>query len=405
MPFGLGGGGGDTEFTYKKIVWALLIISILPLMINLVVSPADETDEWEREYNSISQQFYNSAGVPPSASMEVWALRGIYTPLSDPSASYGYTDDGWLYGSAIRDNTPNQYEGSAWDTERFKVAQADNGLWYYVQAPAARADIVTATWDGIKITSTEGATVYTSVSMDTAHKSDVFFTTNNRLDINGHYYYGYTGYRYSFSPLHSYQSTNGDGETLDVSSTSSSLSLIFYQYNTLSGLAGQLSISGNDEGVAYLSSQDIIREYEGINYTATFDMTFSKMPMHLQIRLNPAAIAKGMTIEQCWDGGYWSVVVYGDRNVEDYVGGVFGGTSDFSLENMFEVFTDLFGFRLADHYDIDGWVGILASLVFSLAFYAVLVAIAVANPYMWGIIAIVGILQGLVGLSGSWWPF
>lgn len=397
------GGGGDTEFTYKKIVWALLIISILPLMINLLVSPAAEEDVWADEYNSISAQYYESAGVPPSASMEVWALRGIYVPYT--SGAYGYTDDGWLHGGAITFNTPAQYNGAAWATERFTVHQADNGLWYYTSAPSSRNDIVVApNTDGV-ITSTEGATVYTAVTMDTAHKSDTFFTTADRVEVNGHYYYGYTGYRYSFSPLHSYQSTNGDGQTLDVSSTSSSLSLIWYQYNTLSGIAGQLSISGNDEGVAYLTSQDIVRKYEGVNFTATFDMMFSKMPMHLQIRLNPAAIAAGMSVEQCWDGGYWSVLVYGDRDIEDYVGGVFGGTSDFSLENMFEVFTDLFGFRLADHYDIDGWVAILASLVFSLAFYAVLLAVAVANPYMWAIIAVVGILQGLVGLGGDWWPF
>ena len=399
------GGGGDTEFTYKKIVWALLIISILPLMINLMVNPVDTEDKWAEEYSSITQQYYESAGVPPSASMEVWALRGIYTPYT--SGPYGYTDDGWLHGGVVTTNTPGQYDGQAWTSEQFSVAQADNGLWYYTSAPSSRQDIVVAQWDATnqKITSTEGATVYTAVTMDNAHKSDTFFTASDRVQIGSHYYYGYTGYRYSFSPLHSYQSTNADGKTLDVSSTSSSLSLIWYQYNSLSGIAGQLSISGTDGGVSYLTSQDIVKRYEGVNFTATFDMQFAQMPMHLQIRLNPAAIAAGLNVQQCWDGGYWSVLVYGDRDIEDYVGGVFGGTSDFSLENMFEVFTDLFGFRLADHYDIDGWVGILASLVFSLAFYAVLLSIAVANPYMWGIIAIVGVLQGLVGLTGDWWPF
>lgn len=403
MAFNFGGSGGDTEFTFKRIVWALLIISILPIMITVMVSPAGEPDEWEEEYNSITAQYYESAGIPPSASMEVWALRGIYTPYT--SGAYGYTDDGWLHGGAVTSNSPDQYSGSAWTSETFTVAQADNGLWYYTKAPSSRNDITTAAHVGTTITSTDGATVYTAVTMDTAHKSDTFFTTSDRVEIDGHYYYGYTGYRYSFSPLHSYQSTNGDGQTLDVSSTSSSLSLIWYQYNTLSGIAGQLSISGNDEGVAYLTSQDIIRQYEGVNFTATFDMMFSKMPMHLQIRLNPAAIAAGLSVEQCWDGGYWSVLVYGDRDVEDYVGGIFGGTSDFSLENMFEIFTSLFTFRLADHYDIDGWVAIVVSLIFSLAFYAVLLAVAVANPYMWAVIAVVGILQGLVGLTGDWWPF
>ena len=56
MAFNFGGSGGDTEFTFKRIVWALLIISILPIMITVMVSPAGEPDEWEEEYNSITAQ-------------------------------------------------------------------------------------------------------------------------------------------------------------------------------------------------------------------------------------------------------------------------------------------------------------------------------------------------------------
>lgn len=397
------GGGGDTQFTFKRVIWALLIVSILPLMLNLVLTPAAE-DEWQDEYESISQQYYEASGVPPSASMELWALSGVFVPYS--SGSYGYTDDGWLHGGRITNYSPSQFDGAAWTRDDYTVAQADNGLWYYTSKPYNNDSIVAAVTDGGgHITDTNGATVYTAVMMDNAHKSDTFFTASNRVESNGHYYYGYTGWRYAFSPVHSYQTTNGDGTTYDVKNNSTSLSLIWYQYNTLSGIAGQLSLSGSDSGLSYLSAQDIVRKYEGINFTATFDMQFSNIPMHIQIRLNPSAIAQGMSIEDCWNGGYWSVMVYGDRDLEDYVGGIFGGTDDFSIENMFAIFTDLFSFRLADHYDIDGWVGIVASLVFSLAFYAVLIAVAVSNPYMWFIIAIIGIFQTLASVGTGWWPF
>lgn len=401
----IGFGGGDTEFTYKRVVWALLIVSVLPLMINILASPLVE-DEWREEYESISGQYYETNGIPPSAGMEVWALRGIYVPYT--SSSYNYTEDGWLYGGKVTSNSPDQYSGGVWIDERFTVAQADNGLWYYTKAPNNRQDIQVATTDPddpSEIIDTSGATVYTAVTMDVAHKSDTFFTSSDYTEIDGHYYYGYTGYRYSFSPIHTYKSTNGDGNTYEVTSSSTSLSLIWYQYQSLSGISGMLSLAGSNSGLSFLSSADIIRAYEGINFTATFDMEFSSMPMHIQIRLNPAAIAAGFSIEDCWNNGFWSVLVYGDRDLEDYVGGVFGGTSDFSLENILEVFFDLFTFRLADHYDIDGWVGILASLVFSLSFYAVILSLGVSNPIIWGIIAIVGLLQGLVSLGSGWWPF
>lgn len=400
--FGMDGGGGDTQFTYKRIVWALLIISVLPLILSFMMTPEADDDSWADEYESISKQYYESAGVPASAGTELWTLTGIYTPYT--SGEYGYTDDGWLYGEKVNNYTPSQYAG--WDGDVFTVRQASNGIWYYTSAPTNSPSIVAATTDGNgNITSTDGASVYSAVTMDISHTSDTFFTSSSRAEIDGHYYYGYTGWRYAFQPLHSYTTTNGDGTTYDVTSSSTSLSLIFYQYVNLSGLAGQLSISGSDSGLSYLSASDIVKAYEGINFTATFDMTFSSIPMHLQIRLNPSAIAAGMSVEDCWNGGYWSVMVYGDRDVEDYVGGTFGGTDDFSLENMFNIFTDLFSFRIADHYDVEGWIGVVVSLTFSLAFYAVLIAVAVANPYMWFVIAIVGILQAAMSLGSGWWPF
>lgn len=406
--FGGNGGSGDTQFTYKKIVGGLLIISLLPIVINLFVAPVN-VDEWQGEYESISQTYYEARGTPAGSGIELWTLSYIATPYT--STNYGYTDDGWLHGGLITDVSPTQYQGAAWSGETFKAARADNGVWYYTVAPSNNPNIVVATTDDadhVHITDYNGATVYSAVVMDTAHTSDTFFTAqdSSRVDFNGHYYYGYSGWRYAFSPLHSYSATNGDGTVYDVKSNSSSLSLIYYQYNSIDGIAGQLSLSGSDNGLSYLSGADIVRAYEGINFTATFDMKFNSIPMHIQIRLNPTAIASGMSVEDCWNGGYWSVMVYGDKDVEDYVGGLYGGNNDdHSIENIFNVFVDLFSFRISDHYEIDGWVGTLASMTFSLAFYATLLAIGVSNPYMWMIIAIVGLFQTLLTVGTGWWPF
>ena len=404
---GMGGGGGtgDTQFTFKRVIGALLIISLLPITINLFVAPVN-VDEWQTEYESIAQTYYEATGTPAGAGMELWTLSYIAEPYT--STYYGYTDDGWLHGGMVTDVEPSQYQGAAWAGETFKAARADNGVWYYTVAPSNNPNIVVATTDDgdhVHITDYNGATVYSAVVMDNAHTSDTFFTASDRTESDGHFYYGYTGWRYAFSPLHSYTATNGDGTVYDVKSSNSSLSLIWYQYNGLDGIAGQLSLSGADNGLSFLSAADIVRAYEGINFTATFDMKFNSIPMHIQIRLNPTAIATGMSVEDCWNGGYWSVMVYGDRDVEDYVGGLSSSTDNYSIENMFSIFIDLFSFRISDHYDIDGWVGILASLTFSLAFYAVLIAIAVSNPYMWFIIALIGAIQTFISVGTGWWPF
>lgn len=404
---GFGGNGGDTQFTFQRVIGALLIISLLPITINLFVAPTVE-DGWQAEYDSISQTYYEATGTPAGSGIELWTLSYVAEPYT--SSNYGYTDDGWLHGGMVTDMEPTQYQGAAWSGENFKVARASNGIWYYTVAPSNNPNIVVASTsdaDHVVIDDYTGATVYSAVVMDTAHTSDTFFTASDstRIEYNGHYYYGYTGWRYAFSPLHSYQSTNGDGTTFNIQSNNTSLSLIWYQYTGIDGIAGQLSLSGSDNGLSFLSASDIVRAYEGINFTATFDMKFNSIPMHIQIRLNPTAIASGMSVEDCWNGGYWSVMVYGDKDIEDYVGGISGGTNDFSVENMLNIFIDLFSFRIADHYEIDGWVGILASLVFSLAFYAVLIAVAVSKPYLWAIIALVGILQTAVTFASSWWPF
>lgn len=400
----IGVGGGETSFTYKHIVWALFIISLFPIMLAIVLTPV-ASDEWQDEYQNIADQYYEYSGSAATAGMELWTLTGIYTPYT--SVYYGYTEDGWLYGTSEPSYSPNQLSGAQWSGESYTVAKADNGLWYYTSAPSNNSNIVAATTDEYgHITGTDGATVYSSVMMDNEHKSNVFFTAGDKTVIDGHYYYSYSGWRYAFQPLHSYKSLTDDGDTIDVIGSKSSLSLIWYQYNTLSGIAGQLSINADpSEGVSYIGAQDIIRAYNGVNFSATFDMKFASVPMHIQIRLNPTAIAQGYSIEDCWNGGYWSVMVYGDRTADEYIGGTVFDDDDFSIKQIFDVFIKLFTFRLADEYGIDGWVGIMTSLVFSIAFYSMILAVGVSNPVIWGIIIFAGIFQAIATLGSGWWPF
>lgn len=372
-----GNGSGGVEFEYKHIIWAIVIIISLPILMPLCVSPADASDDWQEEVNDIEETYYLNSGKRSNTEMNIWTLKGIYTPYN--GTTYGYTDDGWLYGELVTSTTPSQYSENAYFSgEKFTATRNSNGLYYYSSPPSNSPDITTST-------------VYSAVTMDKAHKSDVFLTSTSKTETNGYYYYTYTGYRYAFGPLSDYTITK-DGTTYDVASSKTSCSLIWYEYQTLSGITGQLTISANDYGVSYLGASDIIQAYNSTNLSATFDMWFGNVPMHLLIRLNPYAIASGMSIADAWNGGLWSVMVYSDQ---DAASATVSQSWEFSPSQILDTVIALFSFDVAEEYNLDGWTATLASLTFSVAMYAALIAIALNHAYLWILVAAVAILQGM----------
>ena len=374
----LGGGvSSGSEFEYKRIVWALIILVVMPILMPLMCTPVEAESEWADEISDIENTYYRQSGVGATADINIWALTGIYTPYE--GGQHGYTDDGWLYGDLIESNAPSQYDSNPyWANEKFRVDRASNGLYYYSTAPTNSPDITTKT-------------VYSAVTMDQAHKSDVFFTTSGKTTEGEHYYYAYTGYRYAFQPLSNYTTTK-DGTTYEIDSKTSSCSLIWYQYQSLDGISGQLTVSSRDYGVSYLDSEDVIRAYDSVNLTARFDMYFGNLPMHLLIRLNPYAVASGLSVPEIWNNGYWSVMVYSDQ---DATTTALSQNYELSPTKILETVIALFTFDVTEKYQIEGWVGVLASMVYSLSFYAVLLAVALNHAYLWILVGVLAAIQSM----------
>lgn len=413
------GGGGSTgisspEWTSKMVIVALLIAFFTPLFFTLFVPTLDNSEEnpYEQQIQELEEQYYLATGNKVTATTEVWALKGIYTPFN--GMVYSYTDDGWIYSERIDEYTPYQYSVSApgYDSNTgYTVKRMDNGLYYYTSKPANDAgEIVVATktdgvWDYTN------ATLYSAVSMDNQHCSTVFFTTTDRQEVNGHYYYRYTGYRYSFSPLESF-GMDVNGTLTKIEPNSTSLNLIWYQYATNNGIAGQLAINAQDQGVSYLSARDIISKYNPEIYSSTFDMTFGAgINMHLTIRIDAYMLSQyGYSVEQAFNAGYWSVIVSSDAVASSAIQ---DSSYDFSLDNIFATLINLFTFRITDQYDIPGWEGVLASLLITMPLYACLIAICISNYYLLIAVSFVGIFQVIgtaiasIGnaLGGNWWPF
>ena len=83
-------------------------------------------------------------------------------------------------------------------------------------------------------------------------------------------------------------------------------------------------------------------------------------------------------------------MVYSDQ---DAISAVTSQTNEFSPERILDTVIMLFTFDIQEEYDLDGWVAILASAIFSLSFYAVLIALALNHAYLWALVAIVAIFQ------------
>lgn len=388
----LSGGGGASEWMHKWMLIGLGIMVFTPLVFALWF-PADYNGDYADVQKDIEEQYLHMTGSYSTPEQNIWTLTGIYTPYN--SEKFGWTQDGWLYGAEVTEYSPSQYESTAEFPGTLSVKKASNGIWYYTSVPNNFTGITLATWDGDNVTNPKEATVYSSIYFDNSHKSDRFFTSTTKTETSQGYYYDYSGYRYSYQPLSDYNIDVG-GEITKVNRNTTSLSLIWYQYSTLSGIAGQLTISGSDSGISYLTSDDIIREFNSANSTAVFDMTFNGVPMHLLIRMDPSRLA-WLSVADCYNNGYWNVMVYSDA----VAASLSGDTYEFNINTMWDTIVNIFTFNLAEKYHIEGWEGFLVSVFFSMVLYSVLLIIALDHPIMFMIVGLIGFIQAATTFLGS----
>lgn len=391
-----GKDSGTQSFTMGILVFAIAIMFLLPTFFSVFVekNTEDVADENISELLDGYVSFTGQTGQDET----IWCLTGITTPYY--GGAYHYSKDGWLYGSKIGEDTlvydsdlqtggytPTQYDGT--QSEYTVYYDAAGGVYRYVGS----------TQDGHKAND-----LYTAVTMDAAQKSNIFFTAAGKHTYGSNYYYDYTGYRYSFQPLADWYYTDEDGNVQKSTATTSSLSLIWYQYYSMGGIAGQLVVSGSDQGVTYITSQEIIKAFNATTSTAKFQMKFGSKDMNLYIRINPYWISQGMSVEDCYNNGYYEVMVSSVcTNLQNYL----STSYSFNINDVWDTMIDLFTFN-TEEYGITGEMGIVASVTISVCFYAALIALA---SVYWPLIIVAGIAALIQGLSVAdiqipdLWPF
>lgn len=370
----------DDNFVYKTVIFAMIVTLVFPMAFTIFVPTAD-TENLRSVQEDLNDEYYNFTGSK-ATSESVWVLSGIYTPYT--GGAYGYTPDGWLYGERIVNYSPSQYAGGQ---EGYTVVRDDRGYYTYGYTEAGETKGLPSGQPDIRLGDT-----YTAVTFDVNQTSDVFFTSDGKVYVGDNYYYNYTGYRYSFAPLSDYYVKNVDGDAVKVVANSTSLSLIWYQYTSYSGLAGQLVLTGSDSGLAYITSAQIVNAFNATTSTATFTMTFNGVEMHVSIRLNAYYLAAGETIEECYNRGHWSVIV---SSTSTDVNSLMSTDYSFNINNIFNTLVDLLTFDLSD-YGLTGWMATLASLVVILPLYAALIAVGLA---CWPVLIMAGTMAAIQSLG------
>lgn len=405
MVLSFGGGGGGSEYFIKGAL-TFSIITMLLMTSFLVVFVPDKpvVSGYEEEMNELLSTYYDATGSTIQ-NEQIWGLTGIYTPYGidqygNASNKQMILKDGWVAGDRVTSYTPSQFYGSgSLDGGNLYYTvdyDSQKGLYYYSHHGTDVGDVTDT------ITNQNGTTLgtlYTSVSMHKDHKSDVFFTVGNKQQMeNGTFYYNYTGYRYCFQSLSDYYYN----QSTPISHTDTSLSLIWYSYQggLDSGLSGQMVLTGSDSGIAYITAQQIVNSFNSANFTSKFVMTFNGIEMNIYVQLSPYAITHGYNVEDCYNNGWWSILVTSPSvSTDDNNSNTF---SSFDPDKVFEIVLGLLQFKSED-YGLTGVAGVVAGTVFSMSLYTSLIAVGLT---FWPVLLIAGAIAIFQTMSiADLWPW
>ncbi len=376
----------DNNYVHGLLTFAIALMFLMPIGITLFVSPDDGPDTTNSEYlEQLNKGYADLTGSAP-VSESVWGLRGIYTPYT--GGAYGYTADGWLYGTKIYEYSPSQYSAgpTAYTVTSREVADGQASelpVYEYSSVPQNRTDLAVGD-------------MYTSVSFDVNKKSDIFFTSSGRTEIGDSYYYEYSGYRYSFAPLQDIYGMDNNGDAVPIVANTSSLSLIWYDYYGSSGISGQIIITGSDRGVSYITANDVIQAFDGTTNTARFEMQFNGISCNLYVKMDSYYLAGGMSIEECYNAGYWSVMV---TSLSTTVSSYTGTDYSFNIYNVFDTLIDLLTFNL-DDYGFSPMVSTIASAVVVVPLYVGLISIGLSCYPVLLLAGALAVFQGMSWLGG-----
>lgn len=239
-----------------------------------------------------------------------WMLTHVYTPFvpeRDGSDMDNHVDaDGWVYGQDI---TTYSYINEAVHIKLDKDQKSNQKLsytefdWDYIEGETTWHEVGDTIWRGVfRADFNSFLKGLNTIGIDTGDG----YIHNSGLANN----WSYTGYRYVFDPMLPFST--------GASSKDGTLSIVWYDTGTESGLSGGLQIyktgrtASHDDKIllAEYTSSDIISGYQSSSgHAVSYDFDFDGVILHLSIQFSPTVMNDYASLKAAWDAGEWDMAI------------------------------------------------------------------------------------------------
>lgn len=374
----MAGGTGDDNTLLKVAVFGIAMSIVSTCLVALYIGGSSDYD-----YDTI--QGYRNDLTTFSGGMITddtpWVLTDVYTPFipsevpEDQIASH-IDKDGWLYGQRI--STYNQIGKSAdirLDKNQKSNQKLSYGEWTDYTYRNGKAWYNGGNDYGIVIpgvipwlnTYKKLANKYLDANFDTENTG---YTTTTVSANN----WNYTGYRYTFDPTLPFAQ--------GASSKDGTLSIVWYDIGTDTGLSGGLQIYANGRTasagdqilLASYSAFDIIRAFQSAGgYVQVFDFKFEDVHLNLTVRFDPVVFSKYASLLDAWNDGAWAMAI-SSVSAGNFFDVENSNAFNLTTGSVFDTFIDVFTFKTPS-FGNDPWVDVIMWLLVGLPFTIALLCV------------------------------
>lgn len=362
-----GGDGGSDRTLIKIAVFGITMSIIATCMITWFAAGSSDYDyDAIQGYRSELTTFTGNSLVNDTP----WVLTAAYTPFN-PSMVSGediadhIDPDGWLFGESLNYSEIGKAADIRLD-KNFKSNQLLSvGTPYDYEYRNGKSWWNGGNEYGIVILDPDVVRFFADYSifspiadLDDNYGYEVESGTANN--------WVYSGIRYTFDPVLPF--SNG------TSSKDGTLSIVWYDTGTDTGISGGLEIYGGRGGssqvlLAHYSATDIIASYQSSGgYAQTYDFDFDGTHLNLSVRFDPTVFNSHTSLRDAWDAGAWSMAI-SSASAGNFFDVENSNTFSVTAGTMFDTFIDIYTFDYPKFNDpwVDVILWLLVGLPMSLA--------------------------------------
>ena len=326
---------------------SIMVTALLPILIPTANAAGYTLDEIYAERNSL--ELYTGESMISQAPFK---LQHVYTPYTLGDEEYNLTEEGWLYGTEIKDGDGNPSlivngEEQIGRTQirldpeyKSDVPLYDSQSYYVVFPDRPLGFLGGGFWQGVA----EGFLVF----IGALHSSgDAMVKALEAPDPYNRSYptWNYSGYRYELDPMLRIQTHTENGPTVDSKAVDDAkLSIVWYDTDGQEGISGGLILYNSKDNaiLASYTAAEIVAQYNTMSQNAAkFRLNFDGTLITMWIRFDPEVLINNLDLTQSFSLGKWTVA-FTTPSADTYLDLQNSQSFSASLGSMLETYIGIF---------------------------------------------------------------